>query len=203
MHEIVVRDRPKRVQQLHDAISGVSCHHTPEKVHATHWSNRFYIGCHCIPSWGRLCAVHVAELQRRQDLPESGRIAASDGLAFDGASYWGVDGGDTYGTRVSQYDASGNFIAAYSPGIDFRSVFTDAAGHVFARQFDDNTIHSMTAPGVFAAAVSLTGGSLDAQSSVVLNGAGNAYIAMNGGVVSSWDLTGVYIGAVSLAGYGT
>ena len=125
------------------------------------------------------------------------------GIAFDGASYWSVDGGGPGGVRLAQYNSSGAFLTSYSPGLDFRSVFTDAAGNVFARQYSDNTIYSMSAPGVFAAAVSLVGGSLDAQSSVVLNGAGTEYVAMNLGNVDRWDLTGAYLGSVSLSGFGS
>ncbi len=125
------------------------------------------------------------------------------GMAWDGSSYWSVDGGNTNGIRITSYDASGNVTNTYSPGLDFRSIFTDASGQVFGRQFNDNTIYQMTAPGTFTAAVTLTGGSLNAQSSVVLNGAFNEFIAMNLGVVNRWSLTGAHLGTTNLIGFGT
>src|SRR5262249_27551808 len=49
-------------------------------------------------------------------------------LAFDGTHYWSCSGGTTDGERLAQYDLSGNLIARFAPGLDFRSVFADAHG---------------------------------------------------------------------------
>src|SRR5262249_43174630 len=76
-------------------------------------------------------------------------------------------------------------------------------GVLLARQFNDPTIYRQTAPGVFiSSGITLTGGTLDSQSSVVLNGAGNEYLAMVGGTVSRWGPTGNFIGTVALQGFG-
>lgn len=126
------------------------------------------------------------------------------GIAWDGTYYWSCVGGYSGGGGVRQYNAGGAFVASYpSSGLDFRSIFNDAAGNIYARQYNDRTIYVMTAPGVFAASVTLTGGTLDSQSSVVLNGAETQFIAMNEGVVSRWSRAGTYLGDVALIGYGT
>ncbi len=129
--------------------------------------------------------------------------AAATGLAFDGTNYWSCSGGSSGGVRFARYDAAGGLLATFSPGLDFRSVFTDQNGNVLARAFNDATIYRQTGPGIFVnSGITLTGGTLDLQSSVVLNGAGTEFIAMSGGVVSLWSTNGTYLGNVSLQGFG-
>ncbi len=129
--------------------------------------------------------------------------AATMGVAFDGANYWSVSGNSTSGNRLARYDAAGNLLATYAPGLDFRSIFTDAAGTVYARTYASGTIYRQTAPGVFSTHLLLSGGSLNSQSSVVLNGSGTEFIAMNNGVVSRWQPDGTYLGLVTLVGFGS
>ena len=124
--------------------------------------------------------------------------------AFDGTSYWSTSGGDVSGTRLARYGAAGNLLTTYSPGLDFRSVFTDAAGNVHARQFNDNTIYNMTSPGVFAAGISLAG-PLDGQSAVVYNSGFSGFVALdeNLSAVRKWDLSGNSLGSTALIGFGS
>ncbi len=121
-------------------------------------------------------------------------------LAYDGSSYWSSSGGGSDGVRYANYDASGATLATYSPGLDFRSVFTSGST-VLARAFASDTIYQQSAPGVFSSLLTLTGGSLDYQSAVAKDGAN--YIALNYGTVAQWDASGSYLGTVSLSGFGT
>jgi hypothetical protein len=121
-------------------------------------------------------------------------------IAYDGANYWSASGGSSSGTRYAQYDSAGNSLSTFSPGIDFRSVFTDAGGNVYARGYASSTIYQQTAPGVFASFLSLSGGSLDAQSAVVMNNSGK-FVAMQGGNVNIWDASGNFTSSFSLGGY--
>jgi len=124
-------------------------------------------------------------------------------MAFDGTNYWSGSGGSTSGTRLASYSLSGQLVATYSPGLDFRSLTTEPNGTVLARAYDSGVIYVMTSPGVFTSSgVTLTGGSLDPQSSVVLNGTANEFDAVSGGVVSRWSTNGTYLGAVNLIGFG-
>lgn len=126
------------------------------------------------------------------------------GLAFDGTNYWACSGGGASGVRLGRYDANGTLTGSFSPGLDFRSVFTGGGCDVLARAYNNRTIYRQVAPGVFTnSGVTLTGGTLDPQSSVVMNGARTEYIAMSGGVVSRWSLTGAYLGSVTLSGFGS
>ncbi len=123
-------------------------------------------------------------------------------MAYDGANYWSVSGGGTIGTRLAEYSGAGALLSSFSPGLDFRSVFTNGSGSVFAREYANSTIYQMTAPGVFSPLLTLSGGSLDNQSSVVLDTAGTSYIAMTEGSVSRWDLSGTYLGSLALSAFG-
>jgi hypothetical protein len=125
-------------------------------------------------------------------------------IAFDGTSYWSSTGNSTSGVRYAQIGGNGVTVQTYSPGLDFRSVFVNpnSRGTVYARAYSNGTIYQQTSPGVFTAtSVSLPG--LDAQSSVVFNGAGTEFLAMNNGVVSRFNLSGSLLGTVSLAGWGS
>lgn len=121
-------------------------------------------------------------------------------MAYDGTSYWSASGGSASGTRLARYDGAGNSTGTFAPGLDFRSVFTNASNDVLARQFANSTIYKQTAPGTFSSQLTLTGGTLDAQSSVVMNGNGQ-YVAMINGLVDVWDATGAHINAFALNGY--
>lgn len=134
----------------------------------------------------------------------NGLISTTMGIGYDGTNYWSCSGGGSTGVRLGQYDTNGNLLATYSPGLDFRSVFTDADGDVLARQFNDANIYIQTSPGVFIpSGVVLQGGVSNVQSSVVLDGTGTSYIAMSSGVVTRWDADGNLLGTVNLKGFGS
>ncbi|HWX21123.1 MAG TPA: immunoglobulin domain-containing protein [Candidatus Binatia bacterium] len=130
--------------------------------------------------------------------------ATLTGIAFDGTNYWSCSGGNAAGVRLARYSSAGALVASYSPGLDFRSVFARADGTVLARAYNSGVIYQQTSPGVFASSgITLTGGTLDPQSSVVLNGDGTEYQAMSAGVVSRWGTNGTYLGSVALSGFGS
>lgn len=124
-------------------------------------------------------------------------------LAWNGNNYYTSSGGGL-NSPYAKYDAAGNFIASASPapGIDFRSIFTNSANELLARGYASNTIYKQTTFGNFVSYANLLGGSLDAQSAVVLNGAGTEYLAQSGGIVSHWNLSGNYLGSFNLNGFG-
>jgi len=125
------------------------------------------------------------------------------GMAFDGTNYWSCSGGTSTGMRLARYGLTGAPLGTYSPGLDFRSVFTRPDGALLARAYNDNVIYIQTnGYGVFVPWVTLSGGALYEQSSVVLNGSATEFDAMNSGVVSRWGTNGTYLGAVNLLGFG-
>lgn len=125
-------------------------------------------------------------------------------IAFDGTNYWSTHGGVSGATNLARYNASGVLLARYAVNLDLRSVFTDPSGGLYARAYANPKIYRQTSPGVFVdSGVTLTGSTLDNQSSVVLNGAATEYIAMNAGVVSRWSTNGAYLGSVNLLGFGS
>lgn len=133
-----------------------------------------------------------------------GLTSTTMGMAFDGSNYWSCSGGSTSGNRLARYSATGVLLGTFAPGLDFRSVFSRPDGTILARAFNTNVIYQQTSPGVFGlSGITLTGGTLNSQSAVVLNAAGNEFNAMNSGVVSRWSTNGSFIGTVNLAGYGS
>jgi hypothetical protein len=127
-------------------------------------------------------------------------------LAFDGANYWSSSGGGFAGDTLAQYGVGGNFIAGFSPGPldDFRSVFSNSSGDIFALRFNSNAILKQTTPGTFVPFLTLnSAGPLFADSAIVLNGDESEYVALNNGTVKRWDLFGNFLGEVNLSGWGT
>ena len=124
-------------------------------------------------------------------------------IAFDGTYYWTSSGGSSSGVRLAQISGNGSLVQTFSPGLDFRSVFVNpnSRGTVYARAFSNGTIYQQGSPGVFTATTVVLPG-LDAQSSVVFNGAGSEFLALNNGVVSRFNLSGALLGTVNLAGWG-
>lgn len=122
-------------------------------------------------------------------------------LAWDGVNYYSSNGGGP-GSPILKYDAAGNLLGSTSPtpGIDFRSVFTNASNQLLARGFSTSTIWVQGATfGTFTPLLSLSGGPANAQSAVVLNTANTAYLARSGVTVERWDLAGNALASVTLS----
>jgi hypothetical protein len=125
-------------------------------------------------------------------------------ITWDGTSYWECSGGDAAGVRLAHLGATGQSMATYSPGIDFRSVFTlgGSGPQVYARGYNNDTLMIQTSPGVFSAFTPLTGGMLDPQASVFL-AANNTYVATITGTVSVWNSNGTLDDTFQLVGFGS
>jgi len=121
-------------------------------------------------------------------------------MAFANSNYYSSSGGSEVGNNFASYNAAGVNTGVYAPGLDLRSVFTDNSGSVLARAFNSRTIYKMGSVGSFASLLSLQGGTLDAQSSVDMNDAGN-FVANSGGHVSVWNASGVLLNSFSLTGF--
>jgi len=122
-------------------------------------------------------------------------------MAWDGVNYWSSSGGGPSGNRLAQYDAAGNLLNIYQPGIDFRSVFTrNSSGPLYARGFADNNVQVQSSPGAFGPFVTLAG-SLDAQAAVGADSTG--FAAAAGGTLYRWDLSGNLLSSTPLIGYGS
>ena len=80
-------------------------------------------------------------------------------------------------------------------------MFTDSSNNLLARGYSNGTIYQQSSFGNFNAIATLAGGTLDAQSAVVINSANTEYLANIVGLVSRWDLSGNFLGSVTLASY--
>lgn len=129
------------------------------------------------------------------------------GLAWDGCHYISVSGGNTDGNRLAFYSKNGTLMQLYSPGLDFRSIFTTATrhhrhSHVMVRLFGNNTLLRMREPDLFKLSVTLNT-SLDSQSHVVPSACYGTYMAlMFGGRVDFWNRQGEWLNSIMLQDYG-
>ena len=74
---------------------------------------------------------------------------------------------------------------------------------MYSRAYSSNSIQVQGAAGTFTNFVTLSGGTLDAQASVVWNDDATELVAFNAGTVTRWGANGALIGTVALAGWGT
>jgi hypothetical protein len=131
-------------------------------------------------------------------LDGNGTGSTPTGVTYSGGTYYTGSGGNPQSPEA-QNDSAGALVAVASPnpGLDFRSLFTDATGAVYARGYANSTIYKQTSFGNFEALVSLSG-TLDGQMQVILNSAGTMYIGNSSGSIQEWDLTGALTRTFSL-----
>lgn len=137
---------------------------------------------------------------------QDGGPATTMTMAWDGTNYYSATGGGS-GSPLVKYDAAGNIIAstAPTPGIDFRSIFTNSSNELLARGCCApdglGAIYKQTATfGDFTLHVALNSPMPDFQSAVVLNSEGTEYIARSQATVNRWDLVGNALAAITLSG---
>ena len=119
-------------------------------------------------------------------------------VAFDGVNYFAGSGGGPESPETLYSSIGAQLaVASPSPGIDFRSLFSDATGAIYARGYDSNVIYKQTSFSNFTPFVTLDG-DLDPQMQVVLDSNGSRYIGNMNGQVQEWSLTGALIGTVTL-----
>lgn len=130
----------------------------------------------------------------------SGSTDIGMGVAFANNTYFTAYG-DSGKSPFAELDSSGNLISSVRPypGIDFRSVFSNAAGEIFVRGYNFNEIWQQGVTfGTFTELVQLAG-VIGANIQVVLDSSGTHYIGNNGGVLQFWNLAGIKTKTVTLA----
>jgi len=114
------------------------------------------------------------------------------GVAYSAGTYEVGSGGNS-GSPITTYTSAGVRTASSTPNpqLDFRSLFTDASGAVYAHGYNNtNTIYKQgSSYNIFTAYVTLQG-SVDNQATIVLNSAGTQYVGLSGGVLTFWNLNG-------------
>ncbi len=125
-------------------------------------------------------------------------------VAWDGANLWDCSGGNATGVRLGQYTATGASLNTYSPGIDFRSIFTrgDRTSPLYSNETGSNVVQVQGTFGSFSNLVTL-GSSLSTGSSVVYDATRAHYIAFDSGIVRRWNSGGSVLSGVTLSGYGS
>lgn len=167
--------------------------------------------CEGGPGCGDECAYTCAPFSAGSIAPDvdfaaSSIIGVTAGLAWDGTELWSVSGGEADGLRLAQHASDGAVLMTYAPDFDFRSVFTQGDGGetIFAREFAQSTLSTMTSPGAFATDVTLAPAepALGSQAAVVWNDDADEFVALSQAVVLRWSADGTFIGITELEGLG-
>jgi len=120
-------------------------------------------------------------------------------VAWDGTNYWFASGGDSDSNRLTRTNASLGAATDFSPGIDFRSVFTktDGVPPIYASEYASMQIRRSTGPGIFTNDVVLAG-SNDEQTDVEWDSTKSEFIARFDSTVYRWNSTGASLPSVTL-----
>lgn len=120
-------------------------------------------------------------------------------VTYSLGNYYTGYGGGTNSPFV-KLDAAGNVLSSLrpAPGMEFRSLFSDAGGAAYARDYQINYLYKETSFGSFVIFQQLTG-PFAINSQVVLDSAGTHYVGNNSGTLQFWDLAGLKTKSVVLA----
>lgn len=118
----------------------------------------------------------------------------------DGTYIWTCTGGYSSGYELAKYDLSGNFIANYDAGIDYRSIFTSNGGQLYAKAYCGG-VYSLTQSGVPTYLYTIS--DADCQSAGSFNGDDSELMTMVYGTVYRYNAAnGASLGNFGLIGYG-
>jgi len=132
-------------------------------------------------------------------LQSASAVFVPTAVTFSNGLYYTGYGNGTNSPFV-KLDAAGNILSSVrpAPGMEFRSLFTDAAGDVFARDYQINYIWKEGSFGTWKTFQAFTG-PFQVNSQVVLDSTGTHYVGNNGGTLQFWDLSGAKTRTVVLA----
>ncbi len=134
----------------------------------------------------------------------SGHSALQTPISADNPSYgfiWTASGGTNTGVHLARYNPDGTTNAVYSPGVDFRSLYSNNAGNLFAKEFGSGAVYSISNVGVATLLYNLN--DPEAQSSASLNGPDTELYTMSNGTVRRYNAAnGAFLGSFNLIGFG-
>lgn len=132
-------------------------------------------------------------------LQSASTVYVPTGVSFLNNHYY-TGYGNGINSPFVDLDASGRLLQSVRPypGMEFRSLFTNAAGDVFARTYNRNVIWKEGTFGTFTALVTLAG-AFDGNGQIVLDSSGTQYVGNNAGTLQFWDLAGLKTRNVVLA----
>lgn len=117
----------------------------------------------------------------------------------DGTWIYTVSGGSMDGDRLARHFLDGTLDQTFAPGIDFRSIFTDNSGNLYAKEFGTGSIYSMTQNGVPTFLYTLN--DPQSQSSASFNADDTELYTRDGSTIRRYDSgTGAFLGSFELMG---
>ena len=102
----------------------------------------------------------------------------------DGTYIWTAGGGGS-NYPLARYSQAGTLDIVFFPGPDFRSIYTDDAGNLFAKEYGAGDVWSITQAGT--GAILFTLNDLDSQSSAGLNGDDTELYTMSIGQIRRYN----------------
>ena len=145
---------------------------------------------------GTLLDVGVLELTFAD---ASGTTAVS--AENDGSFLYTVSGGTTGGERFARYLLDGTADLTFASGIDFRSIFTDNSGNLFAKEYGQGNVYSLTSGGM--ATFLFTLNDPQPQTSADFNGDDSELYTRSGALIRRYNsANGSFIGSFTLQGMG-
>ena len=138
-----------------------------------------------------------------QTFPAAGTHITPMSAETAGGFVFTASGGSRSGFRLQRYLPNGTLSATFAPGIDFRSIFTNNSGVLFAKEWGGHghRIYSLTVGGAKTFLFSLSGAVLNSQAPADFNADDTELITMSKGTVNRYNATtGVFIGSFTLSG---
>lgn len=118
---------------------------------------------------------------------------------FDGTWIYTVSGGNINGDRLARYFLDGTLDQTFAPGIDFRSIFTDNSGNLFAKEWGTGNVYSMSQDGMPTFLYTLN--DPQAQSSASFNADDTELYTRDGSTIRRYNSsTGMFLGSFELMG---
>jgi hypothetical protein len=117
----------------------------------------------------------------------------------DGTWIWTASGGSPDGQRLARYFQDGSPDQSFAPNIDFRSLYVDNSGQLYAKEFGIGAIFSISQTGVPTFLYDLN--DPEAQSAASLNGDDTELYTMSAPTLRRYNAAnGAFIGSVNLSG---
>jgi len=117
----------------------------------------------------------------------------------DGNFIYTASGGSPAGNRFARYMLDGTLDLTFASGIDFRSLYTDNGGQLFAKAFGSGNVYSLTTGGVATPLYNLS--DPNSQSSASLNGDDTELYTRDGNQLRRYNAAnGLFLGSFTLIG---
>lgn len=134
-----------------------------------------------------------------QSFPGGGNVLTPMSAENDGTFIWTASGANNFGQRLTRHLQDGTVDLSFATGIDFRSLYADNFGQLFAKAFGSGNVYSLTQSGIPTLLYTLS--DPDPQSSASLNADDTQLYTRSGSTIRRYDAgSGGFLGQFTLIG---